>query len=258
MNAFPKPVLLASGQAATLEIDDLPLPYLEIDARGIIARANRACLALHDPRLGEFIGRSCWDLMAMDERDFSAAAFLSAMASGDDPPEIVRSLFDRSGTFRTYRIFRGLIRDLTGRPTGMRMICVDVSDARKALGDARRSAQWLASAMRSLAQAVILCDALGTIRSVNPAAEDLTGWSARELTGMTIEEVLPPQPFPPGGSKMLDHRTMLERPCRGNASLLTREGNEVGIELSTSPIFDEESGAVSGVVALLRNIEWGT
>ncbi|MGA2571108.1 MAG: PAS domain-containing protein [Terracidiphilus sp.] len=257
MNAFPKPVLLAAEQAATLEIDDLPAPCMEIDARGIITRVNRALLALHDPRQGELIGRSAWDLMAMDEKYFSVAAFLSAMASGDDPPAIARSLFDRSGAFRTYEMHRSLIRDRAGRPVGMRMICVDVTDARKALDDALRTVRWLTSAVRSMTQAVILCDALGSICSMNPAAEELTGWRARDLTGKAIEEVLPPQPFPPRGSKMLDHRTMLERPCRGNVSLLTRERNEVGIELNTSPIVDEVSGSVTGVVALLRQVECG-
>ena len=82
MNAIPKLVSMAVELAATVEIDDLPLPYIEIDARGFIVRANRACLALHDPRQGELVGRSSWDLMAADEKDVSSAAFLSVMASG--------------------------------------------------------------------------------------------------------------------------------------------------------------------------------
>lgn len=257
MSAIPKPVLIAHSPAAMLAIDDLPAPYMEIDARGIITRVNRAVLALHDSRQGDLIGRSGWDLMAMDEKDFSAAAFLSAMASDDDPPAIERSLFDRSGTFRTYKIHRSLIRDIAGRPTGMRMILVDVTNLRNALDEARRSAQWLANAMRSLAQAIILCDALGTIRSVNPAGERLTGWCARDLAGKAIEVVLPVQPIPPGGREFLDQHSMLEHSFRGKASLLTRELSEVGVELCTSPIVEEGSGAVSGVVALLRKIECG-
>ncbi|MGO8758336.1 MAG: PAS domain-containing protein [Terracidiphilus sp.] len=255
MNAIPKLVSMAVELAATVEIDDLPLPYIEIDARGFIVRANRACLALHDPRQGELVGRSSWDLMAADEKDVSSAAFLSVMASGDDPPAIVRSLFDRSGAFRTYQIHRTLVRDLAGRPAGMRMICVDVTDSQKDLDDARRFARWLASAMWSMAQAVILCDALGTIRALNPAAEEITGWRAHELAGKALEEVLPVQPFPPGGRELLELRAMLDHPCHGNASLLTRERNEVGVELGTSPILDEQSGSVSGVTVLLRKTE---
>ena len=90
----------------TLNIDQLPLPYVEMNARGVITRANRAALALQHPEQGDLIGSSAWSAMAIDEKDHSAAAFLSLMATGEQPPVICRSLFDRSGKFRTYEIHR--------------------------------------------------------------------------------------------------------------------------------------------------------
>ena len=38
--------------APSPEIDELPLPYVEIDAHGIVTRANRATLAVHHPEQG--------------------------------------------------------------------------------------------------------------------------------------------------------------------------------------------------------------
>jgi PAS domain S-box-containing protein len=237
-----------------LNINHLPLPYLEIDAHGIITRANRAALALHHPEQGELIGRSGWDMMAIDEKDRSSAAFLSLMKSGEEPPVICRSVFDRSGRFRTYEMHRSLIRKGRKKVAGMRMVCMDVTETKQALDEAQRTCQWLESAMRSVAEAVILTDALGMIRSVNPAAEKLSGWSAKELTGMTIDEVLPIQARP-GGGALLGLQAMLELPLSGMATVMTRDWSQIKVEISTSPIFDKDSGSLSGVAAILRRAE---
>ncbi len=248
-------ILPAAPQCApSPEIDELPLPYVEIDAHGIVTRANRATLAVHHPEQGELIGKSGWDLMAVDEKDRSSAAFLSLMDSGEDPPVMTRSIFDRSGSFRTYEFHRSLLRDAKGKPAGMRMVCVDVTEKARALEKARSAQHWLESAIASLAEAVILTDILGVIQSVNPAAEALSGWSASGLIGKTIDELLPAQAFPPDGSAFLDLRALLERPCKGTADLLTRDRKEVRVEISTSPILDKETGSLSGVAALLRKI----
>ena len=65
-------------------------------------------------------------------------------------PSSPRSIFDRSGSFRTYEFHRSLIRDGDGKPAGMRMVCVDVTETARALEEARRARQWLESALASL------------------------------------------------------------------------------------------------------------
>jgi PAS domain S-box-containing protein len=223
--------------------------------RGESLRANRAALALHHPEQGDLIGSSGWDMLAIDEKDRSSAAFLSLMASGEQPPVICRSIFDRSGRFRTYEIYRSMIRKSGAKPAGVRMIFMDVTERKNALEEARRTCQWLESAMQSVVDAVILTDALGVIRSVNPAAERLSGWSANELMGMAIDEVLPIEARPCGGQAVLSLQVMLELPCSGMATLITRERQQIKVETSTSPILDKNNGSVSGVAAILRRVE---
>ena len=251
--AAPGPTL-NPARRATLDIDHLPLPYVEMDAQGIITRANRSTLALHHPKQGELIGKSGWDLLAIDEKNRSTAAFLSLMASGEEPPVICRSIFDCSGKFRTYEIHRSMIRTTGGKPAGMRMIFMDVTERKNALEEAQRNCQWLESAMRSLADAMILSDALGVIRSVNPAAEKLSGWSANELMGMAIDEILPVQARPCGGS-VLDLQVMLQLPWSGAATVMTRQRHQVKVQISTSPILNKNNDSVSGVTAILRRVE---
>jgi PAS domain-containing protein len=52
---------------------------------------------------------------------------------------------------------------------------VDVTEARKALEEARRKSTRLENVLDSICHAIVLADAVGLIYSVNPAAEALLG-----------------------------------------------------------------------------------
>lgn len=255
MKASPRNASNKSALKSLLNIDHLPLPYVEMNSRGIITRANCATLAVHHPKQGELIGKSAWDLLAIDEKDRSAAAFMSLMNSGGEPLPICRSIFDRSGRFRTYEIHRTIIRNSGGKPAGVRMIFMDVTERNNALEEAQRTCQWLESAMRSLSEAVVLTDVLGLVRSVNPAAEALLGFTASELEGKVIEETATMLEYQSLSGAALDSRTAIETRCKGRATLLMRDGSRVKVEISTSPILDQSNGSVTGVAAILRPVE---
>ena len=230
----------AIEQAAMDPFDALPLPYIEIDTRGIITRVNHAVLARHPLERGELIGRIAWDLMAADEKDPSFAAYCLALESGEEPEAVRRSLYDRSGQFRTYE---------------MRMLCVDVTETRKELEDARRRNAKLESVIESMCTAVLVTDAVGFIRSANPAAEELLGWQTSELRGVSIEEGFPVLAYLGGGRSELTFSMALEGPSKGLATVLDRQRREVHIELGTSPILDKETGTTIGVVLVLHKLE---
>lgn len=245
----------SGANAATDCIDNLPLPYLELDVHGVIIRANRATLALHPADRGELIGQTAWDLVAADEKDPSFASYCLALESGEKPQAVLRSLCDRSGQFRAYEIHRGQVRDAQGKVTGMRLLCVDVSEAKKALEAAQRKSLWLESVIASVCEAIVVTDAVGFIRSVNPAAETLLGWQAEELTGMSIEEGLPIVAFRPGGCSACTFTRWLEGPLKGIAAILNRQRQQIQVGLGIAPIVDNPNGLTTGAVLLLRKIE---
>ena len=88
-----------TASTANDPIDELPLPCIEMDAFGVVTRANRATMALHPPERGELVGKMVWDFMAADEKDPSFAAYCSTMEAGAEPEVVRRSLYDRSGHF---------------------------------------------------------------------------------------------------------------------------------------------------------------
>ena len=254
------PVLLAVEAAfenptAVDPIDELPLPYIEMDVHGIITRANRATMALHPLDRGELVGRLAWDFMAADEKDPSFAAYCSTLESGETPAVVRRSLYGRSGEFRTYELHRSLVRDSEGTPAGMRVLFVDVTEAKKALEDAERTSLQLQSVMESIGDAVIVTDAVGFIRSVNPAAKKLMGWPIAELTGKLIEEGVPILAYLSDDRSELTFTNALEGPSKGLATILDYERRDLNVEVCTAPIFDRENGSTTGVVLVLRRLE---
>jgi PAS domain S-box-containing protein len=152
-------------------------------------------------------------------------------------------------------MYRSLMRDEEGRPSGMRMLSLDVTEEKRELEEARRARLWLESVIASLADAVLVTDALGFIRSANPAAETLFGWRFAELEGKLIEKALPVLSYVSDDPTKLSFTMSLAGHCRGIATILDRESREVRVEIGTSPILNKESGFTEGVVAVLRTLE---
>jgi len=240
--------------ACRQELDELPLPYVDIDTEGQIVHANRAALALHHPDHGGLVGMVGWDLMAMDEKELSQAAFRAQIQVNCDPPVIIRSIFDRTGTFRTYQLHRTLIRDRNGGRRGMRLIAVDVTETTRALEEARQKCSWLESVVASVADAIVLTDVLGAVRSINPAAEELLGFRSDELAGKIIEEAVAVLSYQSDDGVPLSRRTAIEGHCKGTATLLNRTQDKLKVRISTSPVVDRATRSVVGIVATLHRI----
>ncbi len=238
-------------------IEEVPVAYVEMDAHGVIMRANRAARAAQSLEDGDLAGKFAWDLMPTDEKEQSRTAFFWHMKSGEEPPVVRRSIFTRSGEFRTYEVYRSLIRDGQGRPAGMRALTLDVTDAHNAQAQALQDCRWLESVLESLPEALIVTDALGFVRTMNHAAEQLTGWKAGELIGKVIDQELPMLSYASASNKSFSAHMVLDRPSKGIATLLDRERREMRVEIVTSPIVDKEQGFTTGVVSVLRRVDAG-
>jgi PAS domain S-box-containing protein len=108
--------------------------------------------------------------------------------------------------------------------------------------------------MASLSAAVIVTDALGFIRTLNPAAEKLLGWKAEELIGKVVERALPVLSYVFDGKKQPEFTMALNEGSRGIATMLDRESRELLVEIGSSPIVNRVSGNTEGVVSVLRRV----
>jgi PAS domain S-box-containing protein len=120
-----------------------------------------------------------------------------------------------------------------------------------------QSEQQLRTTMASIGDGVIACDAEGRVQIMNPVAQQLTGWSQAEAHGKPLEEVFrivsegtrDPLENPVAKVKRLNSVVGVA----SHTLLLRKDGTELDISDSASPILDQ-TGATTGIVLVLRDI----
>lgn len=137
---------------------------------------------------------------------------------------------DESGRFRGYR---GIGRDITER---------------KVTEDSLRRAQQFSDAvLNTLEGLVVVLDRRGRIVQFNPACERLTGWSAKEVAGKDLVDLLVPEEQREGVRATFDQLTAGSFPNSYENEWLTREGERRWISWANSAILDS-SGQVEFVI----------
>ncbi|MBY0526827.1 MAG: response regulator [Gemmataceae bacterium] len=121
----------------------------------------------------------------------------------------------------------------------------------------RESQQWLSATLHSISDAVIATDGRQYVRLLNPAAEKLTGWPLDDALGEDLMKVCNVR-----GEQTLTRLASLAQHAmqegRGvdlahDSVLTTRDGREIAVEGTLSPIHDSE-GNFTGLVLAVRDI----
>lgn len=122
----------------------------------------------------------------------------------------------------------------------------------------RESAQWLATTLSSIGDAVLVTDAQGRVSLMNPGAEALTGWRQGDALGRAVTEVF--QVGQDGAPMSRDHPVI--RALRQGVSidlashdlyLKAKDGTERPIDDSVSLIRDAH-GQILGAVVVFRDV----
>ena len=111
--------------------------------------------------------------------------------------------------------------------------------------------------LRSIGDAVITTDPVGRVRSMNPAAEVMTGWPEADVIGRPLAEVFrifdedTREPAVDPVRRCIEHGRITG--LAGRSVLLARSGEELGIDDSASPIFGRQGG-ILGTVIVFRDV----
>jgi len=140
------------------------------------------------------------------------------------------------------------IRDASGRIIGASKIARDIRDQKLAAV----AALHLAALVQSSDDAIVSKDLNGIVRSWNPAAERLFGYSAAEMIGQSITRIVP--------ANRMDEETYVLGRIRAGLSVehfetvrQAKDGRLLDISLTVSPIRDG-SGRVIGASKIARDI----
>jgi len=111
--------------------------------------------------------------------------------------------------------------------------------------------------LNAIGDGVVSTDDQGRITYLNPAAESLTGWTAREVTGRLVHDAFQlidarsGQQMEESLTRALHERRLVS--LTGSAALKTRNGRLVPVEKMATPIIAED-GRVMGAVLVLKDV----
>ena len=149
------------------------------------------------------------------------------------------------------------VRDERGEVQFVVNMFRDMTEARRRDQALHLSQDWLATALRSIGDAVIATDARGCVMFLNPVAEQLTGWPTDEAKGKPLAQVFSvvhEQTRAPAETPV--ERALHEGKVVGMANhtvLIRRDGGETAIDDSAAPIRGED-GSLQGVVLVFRDV----
>jgi two-component system, cell cycle sensor histidine kinase and response regulator CckA len=108
---------------------------------------------------------------------------------------------------------------------------------------------WLAAVLRSVADAVVVADVHGKVRTLNPAAESLTGWTEAEAKGHPLAEVAPLAVAPEASNNVSN--SVSNNASVSSTSEKTRTASSPAASTPPGPPFNAGEGPVP--LAMLRD-----
>ena len=109
-----------------------------------------------------------------------------------------------------------------------------------------------ARVLNAIGEAVIVTDLAGSILSWNDAAEAMYGWSAAEVTGLNVVDILKSDGHPDETEEILRHSGSGRR--FANERVVTRRDGSTLVTLVTcTPVLDDD-GAPVAVIGVSRDV----
>ncbi len=251
----PRSVLIVEDESIVAL--DLKLQLQELGYRvvGVAASGEEAL---------ELVGRKAPDLVLMDVR-------LQGAMDGIAAAEVIRRehglplifLTSHSDDDTVQRAARTAPYGYLTKPYQIRELRAGIEVA---LTKARMERQlreadlWFAHTLQCVSDGVLVTDLDAKIRFLNPAAEDLTGWSSDEAVGRAVTEVVKIQAHAiehvPRADTAQQVRSVLidgrPAPMAHAVALVPREGAERVVDQTAGPVNDD-SGQRLGAVVVLRD-----
>ena len=121
----------------------------------------------------------------------------------------------------------------------------------------RESEEWFSTTLKSLGDAVIALDTNGSVKFINPVAEELTGWAIKDAEGLPLDDIFNIINETTGNkAENPIERILKEGIILGLANhtmLIKRNGTKIPIDDSGAPIKDPD-GNIIGAVLVFRDI----
>jgi PAS domain S-box-containing protein len=145
----------------------------------------------HDPARDGFSREDYLrEVVHPEDRELVASTLAAAIAARTHY-ELEYRIVRPGGEVRHVRSSGDPVLDAAGEITCLRGALVDVTSLVRSATELRHQGAWLSAILDTAVEAIILIDARGIIKSVNPAAQRIFGYTPDELRGQNVKLLMP-------------------------------------------------------------------
>lgn len=176
-------------------LDAIPNPVFYKDVQGTYLGCNKAFEALMGVSREEIVGKTVYDL---HPRELADNYHQMDLALFQTPGNQVYETPLQSADGTLYRVFanKATFLGTDGRVAGLVGNIVDISDLRRAEEAVRESEARLRAIFEHAPVGITMVDSTGRFLQANPAYQEIVGYSAVELQGMTWQQLTHPEDLP--------------------------------------------------------------
>ena len=216
--------------------------------QGMITSWNPAAEELYGYSSREATGRYIGDLLAPKDRAGEPAAVLAKVSAGRHVHHLETERVRKDATVVPVSITVAPVRDAGGAIVGASEMHRDVTGQRQAF----ESAQALAAIVESSDDAIISRTLQGVIKTWNPAAEVMFGYSREEIVGESIQLLVPEE-------RSAEEEAVMSKVGAGQpvkrleTTRIRKDGTVFPASVTYSPIRDIDA-TITGVSAICRDV----
>lgn len=229
-------------------IEQSPDPIVIGDLKGNITLVNPALLKLIGcERAEEIIGQSGLEFVVPEDREKAGNNLRQVLETGS-LHGLEYTALKKDGTLFLTELSLALIRNLAGEPAAVIGILRDLTERKRA----EAALRYQAALVDNVSDAIIATDSLLNITVWNNAAEKIYVWSAAEVLGKPIYEVIPAE-FPGTTEEAVTQQLLELGYWHGEMVQRRKDGTPIYTLASTSRL-KNDAGELIGAVTINHDL----
>ena len=233
-------------------VETAPDVIYTISPQGTITSLNPSFESITGWSRSEWHGKRFTDLIHPDDLAPATEQFQRVL-QGEVPPRFERRVLTKSGEYLTGE-FLTSPQWQNGKVIGVFGIGRDITERKQAQEALRESEERYRDLVDTAQDIIYTVSIDGTISSLNPAFETISGWSRSEWLGRDADDLIHPDDLDPAGD-LVERIWQGFRPPetqRFERRLLTKSGEYLNCEFLTTP--QMRDGTLIGLVGIGRDI----
>jgi PAS domain S-box-containing protein len=248
-----RPARGAARLAAIL--DSLPDALLLVDMRGLVVNANARALEMFETQAGPLVGRALTELVPGFDRTKAAGRSRRRKERRGERGKPERySARQTDGSSFACDVSTSLLSG-TAEDELLVVVVRRLDDQIESSAEMTRQHKQTETILRATSEAIIGVDNNGKIVLANPAAARMLKTKATELAGKDLHDLAhhsrpDGSPYPRSSSPLIETLRTGKRTKSREEILWRRDGSQILVEMSTSPVMENETltGAIVAYV----------